>query len=191
MDYKKLASDKYLELKEGIKDDTETLEDYLALCYLKYRPNEYGKHIQNRLEEYFGMRKVSEQTEKGDSIYSTTNNNKVWFEIKVSFLGKNDTYTVRYIRPWQNFDYYLLCFIDPRNCEPKFYVVTCDDLVKNFNCTYMNGTKESNKSNLKSALGLTLKLGTPNYRLLKSLNRMKGNQAINVFEFLAMQNLKK
>lgn len=191
MEYKKLAFQKYIENKQGITDDTNNLEDYLAFCYLKYKPNEYGKKIQKRLEEYFGMYKVCEKKDKGDSLYSTTNNNKIWFEIKVSYLGKNDTYSVRYIRPWQTFDYYLLCFIDPKNCEPKFYVLTCEDILNNFNCHYMNGTKESNESNKKSALGLSIKIGTPTYRLFCSLNKMKGNESIHVFEFLASQNLKK
>jgi hypothetical protein len=190
MDYKKQATEKFLELRNGLVDDTETLEDYLAFCYLKYRPNEYGKKIQKRLENYFGMHKVSESTEKGDSFFSTTSNRKMWFEIKVSYLGINNTYSIRYIRPWQEFDYYLLCFINPMDCKPKFFVTTCQDLMDNFSYNYMNGTIESNKSNSKSAYGITIRNDGESYRTLKSLNRLEGNDPINVFEFLARQNLR-
>jgi hypothetical protein len=190
MKYKNLAAEKFMQIRNEIVNDTKTLEDFIAFCYLKYRPNEYGKKIQKRLERYFGMHKVSDSIERGDSFYSTMGDHKMWFEMKVSYLGKTDTYSIRYIRHWQDLDYYLLCFVDPRDCKPQFYVVTGSDLMKNFKCHFMNGTKESNKSNKKSALGLMIKNGSKNHELLKRLNKLQGTDTINVFEFLAEQKVK-
>ena len=189
MTYIEKAVDKFTRLKEGIVDDTKSFEEYLGFCYINFRPNEYGKLIQKRIEDYFGFVKIGEKNEKGDCHFRTTNDNKLWFEVKVSYLGKNDTYSVRYIRPWQDFDYYLLCFVNPLNCKPNYFVLTCHDIIKNFKCHYMNGTKESNKSNSKSAYGITIKLGSDSYKKLFDLNRLSGNDGLHVFEFLAKQNI--
>ena len=53
----------------------------------------------------------------------------------------------------------------------------------------MNGAKESNKSNSKSAYGITIKLGSDSYKKLFDLNRLSGNDGLHVFEFLAKQNI--
>ena len=188
MDYIKEAKQKYLKVREGINDDTKNLNEFFAFCYLWFRPNEYGKRIQKRLEQYFGLVKVNEKDEKGDSYLNFMDKLKLWFEIKVSYLGNGGTFTVRHIRKWQNFDYYLLCFINPLNdFKPIFVVVTCNDLINNFRCNYMNGTKESNEYNQRSSLGLSFKKDSADYNRLLRLNRLNGTDAINVFEFLSEQ----
>jgi len=188
MSYVKLASEKYQKMKSRSTQEPEDLREFLGFCFTEYRPNEYGKRIQKRFETYFGFTKISQSEDKGDSLFRTTNNTKLLLELKVSFLGVNNYYTVRYIRPWQEFDYYLICFIDPNNCDPKFIVVTCEDLINNFKCGYMNGTKESNLNNSKSALGTSFLNKGQSYEKLLRLNRLKGNDPIHVFEFLASQN---
>lgn len=189
MDYVKLAAKKYLSKKESKEKKIDDNNQFLGMCYYEKAPSEYGKLIQKRYEKYFGLKKVSEKNERGDSMFSTTNNNEIWFEIKASFLGINNCFSIRHIRPWQKFDYYLMCFIHPCNCEPEFYVVTCNDLINNFNLSYMNGTKKSNENNDKVSYGINININSSKYELLKMLNKCEGNTGLHVFEFLAKQNL--
>lgn len=186
MNYVEEAKEKYLKVRNGVNDDTKNLTEFFAFCYLWYRPNEYGKKIQKKLEEYFGLVKVSEKDEKGDSFLNFMGKLKLWFEIKVSYLGNTDSFTVRHIRKWQNFDYYLLCFINPlEDFKVRYVVVTCDDLINNFRCNFVNGTKESNRLNQNVSLGVTIKKDSKDYNLLLALNRLNGTDAIHMFEFLS------
>jgi len=188
MNYIEEGKKKYKKIRDGVVDDTTTLTEFFAFCYLWYRPNEYGKKIQNRLEQYFGLVKVSEKLQKGDSLLNFMNHLKLWFEIKVSYLGNKGSFTVRHIRKWQKFDYYLLCFINPlKGFKADFIVVTCDQLINNFNCSYVNGTKESNKYNERSSLGMSVKYGSKEYEKLLALNHLDGTEPVHVFEFLAQQ----
>lgn len=124
------------------------------------------------------------------SVVKYENIAKRFFEVKISYLGKNDTFTVRNIRPYQNFDYYILCFVDCRNnFSPRFYVVDKKVITDGsiFTLTPMNGTKKANKDNTDIGYGLSFKRNHWKDLYLEGRNLMKGTTYEHLTEFLSEQ----
>jgi hypothetical protein len=116
---------------------------------------------------------------------------KIFFEVKISYLGKNGTFTVRNIRPYQDFNYYILCFVDCKNnFRPRFLVVDKKVITENhvFTLTPMNGTKEANKDNTDIGYGLSFKRNHWKDLYLESRNLMKGTTYEHLTEYLKEQN---
>lgn len=104
---------------------------------------------------------------------------KKWFEVKISYLNKgSDLFTIRNVRPYQDFDYFILCFVDcKRNFEPMFIVVKKNIIANNpsvITLTPMNGTKKANKDNKDIGYGATIKKGSWKESYLLSYNLLEG-----------------
>jgi hypothetical protein len=113
---------------------------------------------------------------------------KKWFEVKISYLGRdNDIFTIRNVRPYQDFDYFLLCFVDCKdNFKPKFIMVkkyVIADNPFNITLTPMNGTKNANKDNKDIGYGTTIKKGSWRESYLLSKNLLGGTSYSDVTEF--------
>jgi hypothetical protein len=97
-------------------------------------------------------------------------------EVKVSYLNKNGMYTLRNLRPYQNYTHYLIIFID---CENSFSyqmsLVEKDVIYNTLRLTDMHGVKDVNIDVTNKHLGGVVKkhsyeeaLIFDDYNLLKS-----------------------
>ena len=105
-------------------------------------------------------------------------NEKYYFncEVKVSYLNKNGLYTLRNLRPYQNYSHYLIIFID---CENSFSynmsLVEKEVIYKTLRLSDMHGIKEVNVNVTNKHLGGIVKKRSyeeaiifDDYNLLKS-----------------------
>jgi hypothetical protein len=126
----------------------------------------------------------------GSSFYKCKN-----IEVKFSYLGKNDHYTVRNIRPWQDIDYFLLVFVDVYNDFKLMYsLVDKWSLLNCLSVTFsaMSGTHKSNEDNVNIPLGCVVKDGSMFHREIEgtsnlteyNLNLLGGSDSIDLVEYL-------
>lgn len=146
---------------------------------ITYPEREYftGCFYDPRISKYFASR-----------LNFTTQVTKRFFEVKISYLGKNDTYTVRNIRPYQNFEYYILCFVNcENNFKPTFLVVNKSVITDGsvFTLTPMNGTKNANKDNTDIGYGISFKRDSWKDLYLEGKNLMKGTTYQDLTNFLS------
>ena len=113
------------------------------------------------------------------------------YEIKFSYLGKNNCYTVRNVRDYHDFDYYILAFVDTYdNFKINYYCIKMSS-VNIFNLSPMNGTYDSNKNNENINYGFTIKDGSYDHRYtLKELNLLDGTSFNDLLKFMIEDNLK-
>ena len=192
----------------------DLMDNFILRMYINCNPASYGKKFVKKLlyDQEGLLHGVSDRKDRGDikisypslsdeqrTIYDPINNrikvlrdetdsSRKFFEVKISYLSKNGNYSVRNIRPHQEFDYFLLCFVD---CEddfkPQFMVVdkdsiTCFPLI--YKLTPMNGTKEANRDNSSIGYGLTVSKNGRNHNNLISSNLLNGTSYSNVIDFL-------
>jgi hypothetical protein len=113
------------------------------------------------------------------------------YEIKFSYLGKNNCYTVRNVRDYHDFDYYILAFVDTYDdFKINYYCIEKGD-VNCFNLSPMNGTYSSNIKNENINYGFTIKNGSYDHRyVLKELNLLDGTSFNDLLKFMIEDNLK-
>jgi hypothetical protein len=139
-------------------------------------------------EEYFTSKFYDPRCKYAKEINFMKDVSKRFFEVKISYLGKNDTYTVRNIRPYQNFEYYILCFVNcAKNFKPTFLVVDKSVITDGsiFTLTPMNGTKKSNKDNTDIGYGLSFKRDHWKDLYLESKNLMDGTTYEDLTRFFS------
>jgi hypothetical protein len=146
-----------------------SFHDFVCECYVKLAPNSYGTHIEEKLIYDLNLTKISASENRGDFACCGK-----YFEFKVSFLSnKTETYSITHIRPWQNLDYYLLCFVDcTKNFTPNFYVVD-KSVISQLKSGYMNGTPQSNQYNTNIELRATVKYDSDNMFIIKNANLLE------------------
>jgi hypothetical protein len=100
-------------------------------------PNEYGAHSERRLMNDLRLEKCSRTIDA--KAYTGRYNKEVKVEIKTSYKGVNDTYSIRNLRLWQDVNFYLLCLVDPdKNYEPRFMLLTKEDMYYRLRLNRMN-----------------------------------------------------
>lgn len=165
-----------------------TIIEFLERCHEEI-PAVYGKLITKKIIEdsNFMMTPVSEFEERGD----TTIGNDVYFEVKSSYLNKNGKFSIKNIRPWQSFDYFILCLVDTtgERYEPYFYCITKESLLKSpvLVFTGQNNTKVSNEENNRVALSTTLHLDDHSW-LFKNDNILGGTSYGDLMVFIRKQH---
>jgi len=94
--------------------------------------------------------------EIGDAYTFSPNLNHLarllYYEIKSSFLDIiNDTFKIDHIRDYQDFDFFILCFVDKiDNYKGRFYILPKNFICDNssiFKLSAMNNTKYDNQKN--------------------------------------------
>ena len=157
-----------------------SLIDFLCQCYVNLAPNAYGAQIQKYLETNLDAINVCASKGRGDFKIL-----KKYFEVKVSYLTqKNDSFNLTHLRTWQNFNYYLCCFIDcDDNFTPHFYVVD-RKIVSQMKLNYMNGTPKSNEDNTNVEMRATLTRGKENFRMINKHNLLKVTTYESLKEFV-------
>ena len=156
------------------------LIDFLCQCYVTLAPNSYGSQIERYLEYHLHAINVCASEERGDFRIT-----RKYFEVKVSYLGQNtDSFNMTHLRPWQNFNYYLCCFIDcDDDFTPHFYVVD-RNIVSKMKLGFMNGTPKSNIDNTNVEMRATLTRGKENFRMITKHNLLKDTTYESLKEFV-------
>ena len=165
--YLDLAKQKYEESNDV--DFNLGLIEFLCDCYTRLKPCSYGSRIQAKIIKNLNLISLSPSLNIGDVAIGKKNG-----EIKSSFLDKKKCYNLTHLRMWQQFQYYVFCFIDCENdFTPEFYVL--DKYVLNsVKMTPMNGTKESNSENTNIELRTTVKKNGETHKLFKKKNKLSG-----------------
>ena len=138
---------------------------------------------------------IEEKEDKSKTIRSVNigkgNLFKRNYEIKFSYLGKNNCYTVRNVRDYHDFDYFILAFVDTYdNFKINYYCIEKGD-VNCFNLSPMNGTYSSNIKNENINYGFTIKDGSYDHRYtLKEINLLDGTSFNDLLKFMIEDNLK-
>ena len=67
------------------------------------------KSFENKIKKLLNVKNVKKSENRGDFSFGTK-----YGEIKITFLSQVNCYNITHIRLYQDFDFYLFCFID---CE--------------------------------------------------------------------------
>jgi hypothetical protein len=175
--------------------------DFILECYLGYPPSAYGKYLEKKIIQEVGrLLSIPESENRGDceirvnasrgsllmddgSVYVYTHNHKSNFyrtknfEIKITFLGKNNHYVLRNLRPYQNIDGgYIICLIDcENNFVPEFYLVDFDVIQQYMTLSHMNGSKSIHQDSNFENFGCSFEKFSVQHYLLSVNNKLQGN----------------
>jgi hypothetical protein len=170
-EFLKKAIDKF-KINKNIDLSLDLIE-YICECYVKLNPCSYGTRIENKIKKLLNVKSVKKKENKGDFKYGDN-----YGEIKVTFLSQSKTYNITHIRLYQNFDTYLLCFIDcENNFTPNFYLIP-KNVMNRLPLTSMNGTEESNMGNKNIDQRITIKKYSKEHKLI-SRNNLLNSPTIN------------
>jgi hypothetical protein len=166
----------YLEQAKQKRKASQTVDykmklvDFICCCYVYLTPASYGYQLQHYIcHILLKLKKLGDNLGLGDFVL-----NKEFGEFKSTYLSKDNEYNLTHLRQWQNFSYYLLCFIDCDNdFNPEFYLITKEDMGK-FKLGFMNGIAEENKGQKNREKRLTVKKGSKNHKLFAEYNILSG-----------------
>lgn len=131
------------------ENDMESpMKVFLMKSYNQCTPNKYGDLFPKKVvyDSNGMLKELSSTLDKGDCHI----NFKKYYECKISFRNKSGKYSITNIRDWQEFNYFILCFVDSDNdFKPYFYCVPKETITDNqgINLTGMNNTEEINRMN--------------------------------------------
>ena len=178
--------------------------EFILECYLHSYPCSYGKYVErkfihdtNKTKSY--VKELPPKMNKGDfELYHPTyfyhenmgvyfyDIEKFSFEVKTSFLGKDNGYAVRNIKPYQEINGgYIICLIDCDNdFKEEIYVVDFADLKKSFTLTHMDGTADNHSEDGFKNLGLSFKKDSYTHFSLERLSKMSGTSFNDFKEYM-------
>ena len=154
--------------------------DFILECYLGYPPSAYGKYLEKKIIQEVGrLLEIPESENRGDCeirVYASRGN-LLMDDGKVTFLGKNNHYVLRNLRPYQNIDGgYIICLIDcANNFVPTFYIVDFDVIQQYMTLSHMNGSKSVHKTSNFENYGCSFEKYSVEHHLLRINNKMNGN----------------
>jgi len=107
-------------------------------------------------------------------------------EIKTSYLSPSSlTYNIKNLRPWQDIDMYIICFVDCiNNFTPEYYVVNPKTLYDNFTLTATNGMKKNNEGNKFTHKSINFKKNSEAHDKLKLFNMASGTTFNDIMDYL-------
>ena len=122
--------------------------EFLMKSYSVCTPNKYGDLFPKKiiLDSKGKLKELPSSLDRGDCHI----NFKKYFEGKISFRNKSGKYSITNIRDWQDFDYFVLCFVDTHDdFKPYFYCVPKKTITDNprISLNGMNNTNKINRSN--------------------------------------------
>jgi hypothetical protein len=202
------ATKKYSIKNKIEKEDYELpINEFILKIYLNCDPGSYGKFFSNKLiydlkKEYGrSVGRVDDNLDRGDIffnhfpnmyyMYDSDKLESTYYEIKISFLGKSNFFTIRNLRFYQELDGFLITFVNCKNnFEPSFYLIDKKDLYEECGLTFtvMNGTKDRNKNNTDVGYGTTIKLYSSQYFEFEDRNKLNGTEYTDLLEHFKKLN---
>lgn len=159
------------------------------ICHLinVCQPTKYGNEFPKKVcyDSKNKMIEVASNLERGDCRIGTLKH----AELKISIVGKTNSYNIRNIRGWQDFDYFILCFvyIDAKTQEFKvrFYCVDKEVITNNpaLKLNYQNGTAKSNENNDKVGMCAVIKHEDLSWHFKKK-NLLEGTSYKHLLKFI-------
>tara|TARA_Y100000034_G_scaffold120894_1_gene164483 strand:- start:518 stop:1525 length:1008 start_codon:yes stop_codon:yes gene_type:complete len=193
------------------------IDEFLMVLYKSCDPQCYGTQFPKKLlkdgENDLNLFEMPDKIDDGDVglIYPTYDSwfgggrhvatpdgnqdiktyKKITFEAKLSFLHKNGSYGIRQIRLYQDFNFFLICFVDCEdNFTPSFTCINQQDIKNICHLTPTNGTKEANKKNGNIPYSLNVTKGSYQMKLLfDEYNLLRGTTYNDVLNFLSKKNI--
>jgi hypothetical protein len=154
-------------------------------CYLYCNSQSYGNKWTKKLVYHFKyLYEIPSSLGCGDFFINPKRSDMyLTFENKIS-ISVNKIFNVKNVRPYQRFDFLLITFVDVLDdFNTEYYCIPLYQFVREFNLTYQNGTKDSNKNNDMVGVSKSFTKGTEDYKKLQSLNMMRNNteSALKIF----------
>jgi hypothetical protein len=180
-------------LKHNYVSETEMkleMDEFIPFLYHRCSPNVYGMVFSKRviIESSGLLKETPHYIDNGDFYFFNTRLLKnVYGEIKISYKGMNGNYRITNIRDHQNFQYFVLCFVDTdNNFTPSYYVVKKEDITTKgfFTLTAMNGPEMANRNNMVVPKSTTIN-GADCEWYFTNHNVMKGNTFSDLKLFLS------
>ena len=149
-------------------------------------PNQYGNYLASKLKEESNMLGLKNNLEMGDASICFDKSGTL--EIKHTYLGtSNQTFSLKNLRFWQNFDFFVFNLIDRENdYVPEMYVIKKMDLLKlqsNFTVQNSDGTK--NKSKRRVGQALVFSKNSDVHKKLRQLNLLSDTSYSTFMNFVA------
>jgi hypothetical protein len=193
-----------------------SFQEFILDCYLDHSPSSYGKYIQHKIihdckvygkldvdhisdrknmgdcrlfypsQKYFVGCEVEGKKYEISFRVGTKYFQELNFEVKCSFLGKTNCYTIRNIRPYQKIDGgYIICLVDcEKDFTPEFYVIDPKVLFSDFTITHMNGVASEHKGTSFENYGITVKKDSYSHVTLKENNLLSGTNIEDLYSYL-------
>lgn len=160
------------------------ITDFILKIHNDCIPCTYGKLLPKKIQHDSGpfLRSSDKDllSDRGDLHI----NKKTFLEVKTSIIGKGGKNSITNIRDWQDFDYFILCFIDI-DFIPSFFCVPKEAVTNNpqLKLSAMNDSKEINSHNTYVAKRTNINSYDVNY-LFKKHNLLKGTSYTHLLTFL-------
>ena len=137
------------------------LDEFIVRVHQNCYPNTYGKLFAKKLinESDGGLVEVNQNLDLADCYFTTEELQRKFCEVKISYINKNGKYRITNIRGYQNFDFFILSFVDMTDSfKTQCYIVPKEIVCSNpkIRLTPMNGTKLINRYNKYVAMSATL-----------------------------------
>ena len=160
------------------------MEDFLLRCYEVCTPGKYGALFPKKiiLDNQGIVQELSTSLNRGDCHI----NYKWYYENKISYRNKSGKYSITNIRPWQDFDFFILCFVDIENgFKARFYVIPKETITDNdrIQLTGMNNDSKTNSKNKFVGMRAAIEPFDLQW-LFKKTNLLKGTSYKNLQAFL-------
>lgn len=167
-------------------DESLPFLHYCVECFNNCSPSSYGSKIQNRIKRDYKFENLTTTANQGDSIVTPDSIIDKFpclkvgdrFELKSSYLYKgdySDSYNFMQLRPFQEFEYYVLLAIDidynEKDVNLEWYVLNKSDVNSdNFKLYSSHGTEEIIKQNTNVEYKLHIVKNSIYHQRLKELN---------------------
>lgn len=188
----------------------QPFNEFILNCYLHTNPASYGKYIEKKLiydlnMAHIGIEEVSSKDDCGDFklvprlnplnyyekeydvILNISHIPKLSknFEIKVSYLGKTEGYTIRNIRPYQDINGgYIICLIDCENdFKEEFYIISYKTMNEIFNLIHMNGVSFHHEESVFQNMGASFKKDSFSHEQLKKYSLIDGDTFDSIVDY--------
>jgi hypothetical protein len=154
-----IRSSKQNEMSEH--DFNTPLDEFVIRVHQNCYPNTYGKLFAKKLikESEGGLVEVNQNLDLADCYFTEEDSQRKFCEVKISYINKNGKYRITNIRGYQNFDFFILSFVDMTNSfKTQCYIVPKEVICSNpkIKLTAMNGTKIINSHNKYVPMSTTL-----------------------------------
>ena len=165
------------------------LEKFIPLILYKCDPFKYGALFDEKLIYSQRALKRAGKSDLGECFYiDKIYNQKRYCEIKITRLHKDGkTYRLTHLRDYQNFNYFIICFVDTSDkYKPYFYIlpkdIVCDNPHPNARYGIMNGSEiaNTNNENFETALNFNKKFL---HELFDEHNLLKGTDLSDLTNF--------